>query len=812
MWRRVLFLVVMLAACSGAWAQTTYYVRTDGGNATQCTGLVDAPYSGSGAAQPCAWAHPFWALDGSGHWVLQGGDTLLIHAGSYRMGYGEGALTTDLCAADYPWGCHLPPLPSGPDPEHPTRVLGQGWDSGCPSPPELWGTERAEVILDLTGTSNAVVGCLEITDHSGCAYAHCQPAVACKRDHAPYGDYADTGLQASDSSHVTLQDLDIHGLAMDGIRAGRISDWTVDDVRVSGNGFAGWDGDVGEDSSNSGTLLFHALTIEWSGCPETYPARQPDHCWGQNTCGGYGDGMGMARSGGHWVFLDSVFRYNVSDGLDLLYVGVDHRDSLVELTRCSGYGNAGNQLKVGGRSRLVNCLAVGDCAFFYQKPFGQELGALNSGDHCRAGGAALSLNLPQGLDTYVVNSTVASQGWATVEAQCNNVDFHDQPPCDGTERAYLQNSIFRGYQVALRDDPRLSDFVGDGDPYHFTTVSTVDHNIVYDCEVGSPLGPAVLQVDPLLANGDLASFDAHLQPGSPAIDAGLPAGALGGLVPGDDLEGTSRNGLTDLGALELAGCAVTCTATVPSAAQVGTAVHLSGWGTNYGCQDSLHVDWNFGDGSAHSNLISPDHTYTGTGTFTWTFTASSEDKVCTRTGQIVITTEPPCSLTCAADGQDVAQTGDPAIFIGSATGTGCSGGTTYDWDFGDGSAHSSEASPSHAYAQVGTYTWGFTAASGYASCASSGTILVVEGPAISSVQKLGSPFRLKLRGSRFLEGATVTIGASASPWPSTARKSEELVVIQGGASLKALFPRGQAILILLTNPDGGRASTTYTRP
>ena len=41
---------------------TTYYIRPDGGDYAQCTGLADAPYPGNGADQPCAWDHPFRAL------------------------------------------------------------------------------------------------------------------------------------------------------------------------------------------------------------------------------------------------------------------------------------------------------------------------------------------------------------------------------------------------------------------------------------------------------------------------------------------------------------------------------------------------------------------------------------------------------------------------------------------------------------------------------------------------------------------------------------------------------------------------------
>ncbi|WP_045213655.1 hypothetical protein [Desulfonatronovibrio magnus] len=50
----------------------TYYIRTDGGDALQCTGLADAPYPGAGTAQACAWSHPFWALDTSGNWKIMG--------------------------------------------------------------------------------------------------------------------------------------------------------------------------------------------------------------------------------------------------------------------------------------------------------------------------------------------------------------------------------------------------------------------------------------------------------------------------------------------------------------------------------------------------------------------------------------------------------------------------------------------------------------------------------------------------------------------------------------------------------------------
>jgi len=219
----------------------TYYVRPDGGSRDQCTGLVNAPYPGNGTARPCAWDHPFRALPPGESPYLAGGDTLILSAGSYQMGVGApGAGQCD------EWGsfdCHMPPIPSGPDPDHRTRILGQGWDGGCHHPVELWGSGRPWFIVNLRDSSNVELACLEITDHSGCVEFHSR-GLACNRDDPPYGDWASTGLYAEDSAKVLLRDLNIHGLASAGMHAGRLTAWTVSRVRLAGNGWVGWDGDL----------------------------------------------------------------------------------------------------------------------------------------------------------------------------------------------------------------------------------------------------------------------------------------------------------------------------------------------------------------------------------------------------------------------------------------------------------------------------------------------------------------------------------------------------------------------------------------
>ena len=318
-----------------------YYVRTDGGSATQCTGTVDAPYPGSGVHQLCAWDHPFQALPPGAAPRIVGGDTLVIGVGDYRMGYG--APGADNCDAGGAFDCLMAPFPAGPDPAHPTRILGAGWDASCANPPELWGAERPWFIVNLTDASNVELACLEITDHSSCVESH-SGGLACERENPPYGDWAAYGLYAEDSANVYLHDLNIHGLAAGGVHAGRLTDWTVENVRIAGNGSAGWDGDLWDDNGdrNAGTLTFRHWTVEWNGCGETYPGEQPTGCWAQSA-GGYGDGFATGASGGHWIIEDSVIRHNTSDGLDFLYVR--EPGSAIEIRRTLVEGNAGNQIK-----------------------------------------------------------------------------------------------------------------------------------------------------------------------------------------------------------------------------------------------------------------------------------------------------------------------------------------------------------------------------------------------------------------------------------------------------------------------------------
>jgi len=508
-----------------------FYIRPDGGNTEQCTGLVDAPYTGSGTGQPCAWDHPFRAFQPSGEpgiigtVRISGGDTLIIASGSYRLGYG--APGAENCQDGYPWDCVMPSPPSGPDAAHPTRILGKGWDAGCPNPPELWGTERAARLLDLSGVRYVEVACLELTDHATCADSH-TGGLACNVESFPYGDWASIGLYAVDAANVTLRDLNIHGLADRGVLAGRLTDWTVERLRIAGNGWAGWDGDVEGNDSNSGILVFRHWTVEWNGCVETYPGEEPSGCWAQ-TAGGYGDGVGTGETGGHWIIEDSAFLHNTSDGLDLLYTRVP--GSLIEIRRTLARDNAGNQIKVNGPTVIENSIAVGNCGYFEGKPFTYHV------DNCRAAGNALSLNLRPGNAVTVTNNTLTSEGDCLVEVNCEG-------NCTGNESVRMRNNIFLGQTDFLQPFEQTC-FVWWAEEFPANPVNT-DYGIIDNVkESPCPVGGHDICQSPGLVNETLATFDAHLRENSPAIDAGSAADA-----PANDFDGRSRDAHPDIGAYE----------------------------------------------------------------------------------------------------------------------------------------------------------------------------------------------------------------------------------------------------------------------
>ena len=109
-------------------------------------------------------------------------------------------------------------------------------------------------------------------------------------------------------------------------------------------------------------------------------------------------------------------------------------------------------------------------------------------------------------------------------------------------------------------------------------------------------------------------------------------------------------------------------------------------------------DWDFGDGSPHSYVQNPSHTYTDVGTYTVSLTitkSGSPDSTEVKNDYITTTVISDFTVDITAGAPDLT-----VNFTNLTTGNIDS----WDWDFGDGSPHSYDQNPTHIYDTLGVYT------------------------------------------------------------------------------------------------------------
>lgn len=560
----LLFGLFSFSAFGSAQAATTYYVRTDGGNAAQCTGRADAAYPGSGTAQACAWNSPHHALPASGVPRILGGDTLIIGAGSYRIGWGASGAAGGRCFDQGRYDCYLAPVPSGPSVTAKTRILGRGFDAGCKTPPKLWGSERVSTVLNLEGSSNVEIGCLEVTDQSDCVEFHSDSAARCQRDSIPHGNWASAGLSAKGSRNVRLFDLNIHGLASTGIHAGALTDWTLERVKINANGWIGWNGDIGAGSSNAGRMAMRQVEIAWNGCGQKWQTGATWACWAQEG-GGYGDGLGTALTGGQWLIEDSFVHHNTSDGIDLLYLDGSANTS-VTLRRVYAAGNAGNQIKTKGTVLIENSVVVGNCGYFDGKD------NMLVGDQCRAQGNALSIGMVNGQNATVRHNTITGEG------DCLILTLDG----DSTSTLDILNNALIGQPDFLSTRSGYAEQTCGHYAHASTARINYAGNLVYRVKQGQCPAGSICGQNPMVTNIAMASFDAAPLAGSPLIDNGK---LLSGITNDFLLQPRPVGASTDIGAIEVQSGDVAqpvCTRTAPAMSLTGpTTAAAPGSQRNY---------------------------------------------------------------------------------------------------------------------------------------------------------------------------------------------------------------------------------------
>jgi PKD repeat protein len=172
-------------------------------------------------------------------------------------------------------------------------------------------------------------------------------------------------------------------------------------------------------------------------------------------------------------------------------------------------------------------------------------------------------------------------------------------------------------------------------------------------------------------------------------------------------------------------CTLSCTATVPTTGVATQPVAFASTATPSNCTGTPSFSWTFGDGMGSTNQ-NPSHTYASAGTYSWGLTVSLGGTTCTKSGSIVVSPAPVCSVTCSATVPASGSTGQNLSFSSTATpSAGCSGSPTFAWTFGD-STGSSLQNPTHAYASEGTYPWNLTVSLQGSTCTQSGSVVVTQ--------------------------------------------------------------------------------------
>lgn len=584
-------MIVALAflACDIAVAATKY-VRPDGGTPTECTGLTDAAYPGSGTGQACAYKHPFWVLgvntncDVSVGRNYSAGDTIIINydASGYKMGLG--ADNTAPGASAFPWDCHMLTLLDGVDANNKTKLYGSNYAScsAISSATELYGVEDSDRVLYLNDSDNVDIRCLHITDHDDCRFrSNLNDGDSCTESY-PGQNFAEVGLESSASDNVEMHDIWITGMASEGASVDTPSNWTLNNVNLWGNSSINWNfngtGASGATDAATGTMTFNEGIVAWAGCTLVYPPTSstyhglslynPKMC-GSQSQGVASDGFGTEANGANWVFNDVIYIHNVADGLDLLYC--TESGCNIDINRSSFIDNSGNQIKAAGNTVAYNNIVKGNCNFFSGKSYtweysgncatwnstnqstcetghaGCEWSASDSkcnnfSDHCRAGGNALSLAFQSGTTIDFFGNTVYDVQGAEPTSIVGRGSLGGSYTCTSGNVLSYKNDIFLSTA-----SPTLGWMNVDSSCSSATR--TVTHSVI-DGFLTDPSGTGNVFDNPNLISGAVNGLTLDVYIPNTSSSAYNIADETAAGQPSTDFNGFDRGVAWDAGALE----------------------------------------------------------------------------------------------------------------------------------------------------------------------------------------------------------------------------------------------------------------------
>jgi len=541
--------ISLAATCTGSGTGNCWYVRTNGGtrydaanNPTgRCSGAADVDDPGSGTNQACAFGDVryLWANNtAAGAWIGAGGDTYFIRGGPWRIGavdnqghtffnYSNGGLGND--------HMYALPIPAGTSGQH-TRIVGENW-ANCATKTQTFGGFGIDWVWDLTNAAFTDFLCLEITDHAQCIKLGTPVFPSFCSGNLPFDDFAISGIRTYTTTHdILFQDVNIHGLANNGILGPIGGTVTATRLRIGFNGGSGWNFDDGLGTmSSSGQVNATGLTIEWNGCNEEYPivdAIPAISCYDDGSTG-YGDGVGTPDTPLNFTCTGCIFRYNTQDGFDLLHV----TGGTVSVSRSIAYGNMGQQFKEGAvtNASVIDSVSIGNCKRM-SATFAGIPSTFNTylSDFCRAAGDQNAFEMIHASTLTLQNDTFVGYGATMIDFVCRDVSCNSSGPSFIMENVLMMGFSEASYNSGLT--PGVISYSGPG--ISSSNFTTRNNNLLFNMRnTGCPTtgfsnescsDPLFVSepTTPISAESALDNFNFTITSGSPAKYAGVTIGGL----------------------------------------------------------------------------------------------------------------------------------------------------------------------------------------------------------------------------------------------------------------------------------------------
>jgi gliding motility-associated-like protein len=285
-------------------------------------------------------------------------------------------------------------------------------------------------------------------------------------------------------------------------------------------------------------------------------------------------------------------------------------------------------------------------------------------------------------------------------------------------------------------------------------------NPVFTDTVTPCSGNAVFTDGSTVSSGSIVNWQWNWGDGSPVVNAASGATQNHSYVPGnytvtliDSTSGGCKATYTTVVNAAGGGPSLASTSNSPPTAPqcfLGNNVQFTNTSTAPAGTTITGYQWDFGDGNtATSTTVTPgtSHSYTTCGTFVVTLTVTSTTCNATLTQTVLINPSPTASFTVPS-----VCLGNPSVFTSTAASVApCTSTYTYNWAFGDGSAPSTLANPSHTYATANTFAVTLTVtAAGGCSVTATGNASVTTTPTVA------------VNSGAICPGSTITLTANSN--------------------------------------------------